>query len=132
MSKHRVLWIKQWGSLNSCFTGGVWAYRKQIEKSSCKLWSINHFYDFLPLFGSFSLPFDLGNLDGRKAIYFSRTQTTSWINKFDNLTPQQGEYPHLLSLQFSSVHSSAELNTLNIIDFNFPLKTLWMLWKLNV
>ena len=62
-----------WGlcAVRSSYTWVVIEETKR--KSSCKLCSINHFlYDFLPLFGSFSLPLDLGNLDERKAIYFSR------------------------------------------------------------
>ena len=81
------LCVKTSLSPKAVFRGGLWSLSLAVsnsytwvvveetkKKTSCKLCSINHFlYDFLPLFGSFSLPLDLGNLDERKAIYFSRS-----------------------------------------------------------
>ena len=84
------------------------------KKTSCKLCSINHFlYDFLPLFGSFSLPLDLGNLDERKAIYFSRSlsRTHKQGPRYINFTIWHQIIRKIsLSTQLISANSSADLS----------------------
>ena len=92
------------------------------RKSSCKLCSINHFlYDFLPLFGSFSLPLDLGNLE-RKAIYFSRSLSTNKAKtyKFHELTPYKAKQCHfLINVTFYSTQ------VLSILQLTSAISLIW-------